>query len=115
MPTVNFVNEKTEIEVPAGANLRAEARKAGIELYPGIHRIANCRGFGQCGSCRVLITKGMEATGKKSLIERLRLGLSMAYIGNEDTMRLACQTCVEGDIDVVTKPPMNLFGDNFFS
>jgi ferredoxin len=115
MPTVSFVNEKTQIEVPNGANLRAEARKAGVQLYPGVHRFANCRGFGQCGSCLVLVTKGMESTGGKPLIERLRLGLSMAYIGNEDTMRLACQTRVEGDIEVVTKPPLNLFGESFFS
>jgi ferredoxin len=115
MPTVNFVNEKTQIEVPQGSNLRAEARKAGVQLYPGLNKVFNCHGFGQCGSCRVLVTKGMESTGKKSLIERFRLGLSMAYIGNEDTMRLACQTRVEGDIEVVTQPPLNLFGESFFS
>ena len=44
-----------------------------------------------------------------------RLAVSLAYIGNEQTMRLACQTRVNGDITVVTKPPLNLFGDNFFS
>ena len=38
-----------------------------------------------------------------------------AYIGNEDTMRLACCTRVEGDMTVETKPPMNLTGENFFS
>ena len=40
---------------------------------------------------------------------------AMAYVGNEDTMRLSCKTEVYGDIDVVTRPPMNLFGENFFS
>src|SRR5262249_26642613 len=35
MPKVVFVNEKQELDVPAGANLRQEARKAGLELYPG--------------------------------------------------------------------------------
>jgi hypothetical protein len=39
----------------------------------------------------------------------------MSYIGNEDTMRLACQTLVYGDMEVETGPPLNLFGDNFFS
>jgi hypothetical protein len=39
----------------------------------------------------------------------------MAYIGNEDTMRLACCVSVEGDIEVETGPELNLFGDNFFS
>jgi hypothetical protein len=32
MPKVKFIKEKTEIEVPDGANLRAEARKAGIQV-----------------------------------------------------------------------------------
>jgi ferredoxin len=41
--------------------------------------------------------------------------MSMAYIGNENTMRLACQTRVNGDMEVQTKPPLNLYGDNFFS
>ena len=40
---------------------------------------------------------------------------SIAYIGNEDTMRLACRTEVHGEMDVVTTPPLNLFGENFFS
>ena len=115
MPTITFTNEKKEIQVPDGANLRSEALRAGVSLYPGIHRIANCHGLGSCGSCRVLITKGMENTSRKGLLEAGRLGVSLAYIGNESTMRLACQTRVHGDITVTTRPPLNLFGDNFFS
>src|SRR5207249_2336358 len=33
MPKVTFVNEKKEIEVPAGSNLREEAAKAAISVY----------------------------------------------------------------------------------
>jgi ferredoxin len=43
------------------------------------------------------------------------MAVSLAYIGNESTMRLACQTKVKGDITVTTCPPLNLFGENFFS
>ena len=32
-----------------------------------------------------------------------------------DTMRLACCTTVNGDIEVETGPEINLFGENFFS
>jgi len=115
MPTITFTNEKKEIQVPEGANLRKEALRAGVALYPGIHKVANCHGFGTCGSCRVLITKGMENTSRKGVLEAARLGVSLAYIGNEDTMRLACQTKVKGDITVTTCPALNLFGENFFS
>jgi len=39
MPKVKFIKEKTEIEVPEGANLRAEAVKAGIQVYPGVKQV----------------------------------------------------------------------------
>lgn len=115
MPTITFTSEKKEIQVPAGANLRAEALRAGVQLYPGVHKVLNCHGLGQCGSCRVLITKGMENASRKGFMESARLAVSLAYIGNEQTMRLACQTRVNGDITVETQPPLNLFGENFFS
>ncbi|MBX3411106.1 MAG: (2Fe-2S)-binding protein [Pirellulales bacterium] len=115
MPVINFVNEKKQIEVPEGTNLRRAALDAGVQLYPFPHNYLNCHGFAQCGSCRVLVTKGMENTSDKGMFEKARLALSFAYIGNEETMRLSCQTKVEGDIDVVTTPPMNLYGENFFS
>jgi len=115
MPIVNFVNEKKQIEVPAGANLRKEAIKAGVNLYPHIHKFLNCHGLSQCAACRVLITKGLDNASPMGMIEKMRLNVSMAYIGNEGNMRLSCQTQVQGDMDVVTKPPLNLFGENFFS
>ena len=92
-----------------------EALAAGVSLYPGVHKVLNCHGMGSCGSCRVLITKGMENTSPRGLLEKARMGVSMAYIGNEETMRLACQTRVNGDITVTTCPPTNLYGENFFS
>lgn len=115
MPTITFASEKKEIQVPEGANLRKEALRAGVALYPGINKIANCHGFGTCGTCRVLVTEGMENTSPMGFLEKARLGVSLAYIGNEETMRLACQTRVNGDITVTTCPPANLYGENFFS
>jgi ferredoxin len=116
MPIVSFVNENKEIQVPEGANLRKEAMRAGIQVYAGIHELAHCPGWGFCGTCRVLITKGIENAGPMGLRERVRLKkMSMAYVGHEDTMRLACQTRVFGDMTVETRPPLNLYGENFFS
>ena len=115
MPIINFVNEKKQIQVPEGANLRKEALKAGVQVYKGIHKVLHCPGIAQCGTCGVLITKGMENTNARTMLERLRMKFSFAYIGNEETMRLSCQTQVNGDVDVVTTPDMNLYGENFFS
>jgi len=136
MPVIKFVKEKKEIEVPAGANLRAEAVKAGVNLNcilsgvsegidKSIHSIskyANCHGWGLCGTCRVKITDGMENTNPMTMAEKAKKYIpvpdplpALAFIGNEDTMRLACKTKVNGDIEVETCPPVDLFGENFFS
>lgn len=115
MAIIKFVNEKKEIQVPNGSNLRREAMRAGVAVYSGINKVAHCPGLGTCGSCRVLINKGMDNTSPMGLLEKARLKVSMAYIGNEDKMRLACQTEVNGDIEVTTTPGLNWFGENFFS
>ena len=93
---------------PQGANLRKEAIKAGINVHQGvngfgaaINKFVNCHGLGQCGTCRVKITKGMENASPMGMMEKARFYNPlpdpipcMAFIGNEDTMRLACQTLV---------------------
>jgi ferredoxin len=118
MPKVVFVSEKKEIDVPAGSNLRDEARKAGIAVYAGMDRYLNCRGLGLCGTCRVLVKKGMENLSPKTVMERLNLNahpLTMfARIGHEEEMRLACQVRVNGDCAVETTPAMNWSGENFW-
>ncbi len=114
MPKVTFVNEKKEIEVPEGANLRKEALKAGIPVYRGLARFLNCHGLGQCGTCWILVKKGMENLSPRGRWERFRLALSMATIGQEDEIRLACQTNVHGDCSVETKTSFNMYGENFW-
>ncbi len=143
MPTIKFVKENKEISVPAGANLRSEAVKAGINLNCAISGIsegidnavskvtkyANCSFLslgilrGMCGTCRVRVTKGMENTNDMTVREKMKFKYMpipdplpcLAFVGNEDTMRLACMTQVNGDIEVESSPALNLFGENFFS
>jgi ferredoxin len=118
MPKVVFVNEKKEIEVPAGANLRLEAIKAGIPVYGGLDRYLNCRGNGLCGTCRVLVKKGMENLSPRTILERINRNLhplGMFYaIGREDELRLSCQVQVNGDCTVETRPAFNWSGENFW-
>jgi ferredoxin len=114
MPKVVFVNEKKEIEVPAGANLREEARKAGIQVYKGLARYLNCLGHGTCGTCRVLVKKGGDNLSPKGRLERFTLGRMLATIGHEDEMRLACRVQVLGDCSIETQPSFNWSGENFW-
>ncbi len=136
MPVIKFLKEKKEIEVPVGANLRTEAIKAGVnvncalsgisegidDFVHSVSGVLNCHGFGLCGTCRVNVTQGMENTNKLTLAETAKKWVpvpdpipSLAFIGNEETMRLACKTIVQGDIEVETCPELDLFGENFFS
>ncbi len=120
MPKVTFVNEKKTIEVPDGANLRKEALKAGIPLYPGVHENwwANCHGLGTCASCRVQITKGIENVNNQGFMEKMRLIAGpitfFARLGHEQDLRLACKTNVHGDIEVQTQPAVNWHGEKFW-
>jgi ferredoxin len=70
--------------------------------------------------------KGMENTNPMTVREKVKFKTPiptpipdplpcLAYIGSEETMRLACMTRVEGDVEVETGPPIDLFGENFFS
>ena len=128
MPKVTFVNEKNEkqeIDVPQGANLRKEAQKAGIALHGAalsllnpVANIVNCRGNGLCGTCRVLVKKGMENLSPKGVMEKLHLAAHpesmLVSIGNEAEIRLSCQCTVNGDCTVELHPSMNWSGENFW-
>jgi ferredoxin len=114
MPKVTIANEKKEIEVPQGANLRDALRKEGVEVYNGISKYLNCFGHGSCGTCRLLVKKGMENLSPKGFMERFTLKRMLSAIGHEDEMRLACQCAVNGDITVEVRPAMNLSGEVFW-
>jgi ferredoxin len=118
MPKVTFVNEKKEIEVPEGGNLRKEARQAGIEIHGCIESVLNCQGNGLCGTCRVLVKKGTENLSGKTLIEKLNLNFHpvtmLACLGHEQEMRLSCQVRVQGDCTIETHPAFNWSGENFW-
>jgi 2Fe-2S ferredoxin len=118
MPKVEFINAKKVVEVPVGANLRQEAIKAGVPIYKGLHRYVNCMGNGLCGTCKVLVKKGMENLSRKGLLERFTLATSpttsMGIVGHEDEMRLSCQVKINGDCAVETTPAFNWSGENFW-
>jgi len=75
-------------------------------------------GFGLCGTCRVLVKKGMENLNKKTLMEKINLNAHpltmLAMLGHEEEMRLACQVQVNGDCTIETTPAFNWSGENFW-
>jgi len=111
MPKIKFVKENKEVEVSQGKNLREAALEAGVEVYRKRHKFINCKAKGVCCTCRMLVVSGTAGNcSPMTPVEKFRLGLSWVYIGFEDQMRLSCQAKVEGDIQVITVPPLNLSG-----
>jgi ferredoxin len=108
MPKLTITNEKMEIEVAAGANLREEAMKAGAEVYAGINRYVNCFGHGSCGTCKVIVKKGMENLSPKTTLEKLTLWRMLSNIGHENEARLSCQCQVTGDCTIELRPAVPL-------
>ena len=104
MPIVKILNQNKELEVAEGTNLRKEVLRAGIDLYPGIHRFLNCRGLALCGKCAVEVKAGNENCSPPAFREKLRLLMSYLPIGRKGEIRLACQTRVGGDIQIETMP-----------
>ena len=120
MPKVKFVNEKVTVEASEGEDLRSIARRNGVQIYSGPHKILNCMGFGQCCSCNVVIATGKENVTKKGMRERLWKWLNpllflKIFSNPAKEVRLACQTRIKGDVEVETHPAINWHGEKFWN
>ena len=94
MPKVTFEKERIQVLVPMHANLRELAVANGIGVYVGLAKVANCRGNGRCGTCRVEIS----GSGIKP-----RNAIEDAKLKDVPNLRLACQIEVLGDLTVKTQ------------
>jgi ferredoxin len=95
---IKFVKEGKEVVAASGANLRFKAMENGVDLYTFTGKMMNCGGYGQCGTCVVEITEGMENLSPRTEVEERKLKKRSA------NCRLACQVLVNGPVTVVTKP-----------
>lgn len=98
MPNIKFEKENREVVAADNANLRLKAMENGIDIYKFYGKMMNCGGYGQCGTCIVEITEGMENLSPRTEVEDRKLKKK------PKNYRLSCQTLVNGPISVVTKP-----------
>jgi ferredoxin len=98
MASIKFVKEDKIVFAADGANLRQKALENDIDIYKLVGKLTNCGGYGQCGTCIVQIDEGMENLSERTNAENRKLKRK------PDNYRLACQTLVNGDIAVTTKP-----------
>jgi len=91
MPTVEFLPSEVTVELPAGTDLLAAARKAGLDIE------SPCGGQGRCGKCVVRVVSGEADFGTRSILP--------ASAGDE-TYVLACRTRVaQTPLTVEILPP----------
>ncbi len=98
MGNINFVKENKLVIAADGANLREKAIQNNIDIYTFKGKLMNCGGYGQCGTCIVEITEGIENLSPRTDFE------SRCLKKKPDSYRLACQTLVNGSVSVKTKP-----------
>ena len=87
--TVFFDTASVSVQVKTGTLLSDAAQRAGLDLNQP------CGGQGRCGRCALLITEG--TVRRRSTIRLSEEDLDKGYA-------LACQSVVEGDIQVAVPP-----------
>ena len=92
MPKITFEKERIQVIVPMHANLREVAIANNIPIYSGFAKVANCKGNGRCGTCRV------EVDGPA----KPRNAIEEAKLKDVPYVRLACQFEIQGDLTVRT-------------
>ncbi|CAB1108615.1 unnamed protein product [Ectocarpus sp. CCAP 1310/34] len=86
------------LEAKTGDNLRKTLLAGKVEVYDMVGKMTNCNGGGQCGTCVVEIVEA-EGWDPRSEWEAGKLK------GRPESQRLSCQTIIQGDATIVTKPP----------
>ncbi len=76
-------------------NLRSVLIADKVPLYSGFAKVTNCGGVGQCGTCIVKITEGLENLSARSVVA------DQTFKGKPAEARLACQCLVTGDVSLV--------------
>jgi ferredoxin len=99
VPTISFVRENIQVEVPTGDSVRYPALENDVPVYCGIFKFGNCHGNGLCGTDRVAVSPSTN-TNPLTFAEKLWL---RGDLKKNPNMRLACQVEVLGDVSVDTQ------------
>ncbi|MFK8184639.1 MAG: 2Fe-2S iron-sulfur cluster-binding protein [Phormidesmis sp.] len=98
MARIKFVKEDKEVDASLGSNLRFKAQENNIDIYTLVGKLTQCGGYGQCGTCVVDILEGGQNLSPRTAVEEKMLRK------RPSSCRLACQTMIQGDVSVETKP-----------
>jgi ferredoxin len=99
VPTITFVRENIQVEVPEGDHVRYPALENDVPVYCGLWKFANCHGNGLCGTDRVAVAP-TNNTNPLTFMEKFWLRKDLKKNPN---MRLSCQVEVYGNVTVDTQ------------
>jgi ferredoxin len=99
VPTITFVRENKQVEVPEGDSVRYPALENDVPVYCGMWKFANCHGNGLCGTDRVIVSPSSN-TNPLTPLEKFWLRNDLKKTPN---IRLSCQVQVFGDVNVDTR------------
>ncbi|CAM9934293.1 unnamed protein product [Ectocarpus sp. 6 AP-2014] len=85
------------LKAKTGDNLRKTLLAGKVEVYDMVGKMTNCNGGGQCGTCVVQVVEAKEWDPRVQPI--------LGTAGRPESQRLSCQTVIQGDATIVTKPP----------
>lgn len=104
MHKITFDREKLTHEVTPGANLREVMLDIDVSPYKGAAKILNCRGRGDCKTCKVRISPDAHVSPRTHAELARDLNRVMQMIDHRELhgLRLACQVRVRGDVHVDT-------------
>jgi ferredoxin len=99
VPTITFVRENKQVEIPEGDHIRYPALENDVQVYCGLWKYANCHGNGLCGTDRVAVSPSTN-TNELTFQEKFWLRKDLK---KNPHIRLACQVQVFGDVSVDTQ------------
>lgn len=99
MPTVTYVRENVQVEVPEGDTIRYPALENDVNIYCHVTKFVNCHGNGLCGTDRVAVSP-TKHTNPLSFMEKFWL---RGPLKKNPNLRLACQVRVYNDVTVETQ------------
>lgn len=104
MPKVTFTKEKRTLALAPGANLREAMLQAEITPYAGGAKLLNCRGRGECKTCKVKVAPDGNVSPRTAHETPRARGRILQMIDHRELIgwRLSCQVKVYGDISVTT-------------
>ncbi|MCG8608036.1 hypothetical protein MJD09_24010 [bacterium] len=99
MPSIQFEEANVTVDAEQGKDIRKIAHKNKVSVYGGVNKFINCRGFGLCGTDRIVVDP-KDCVSPPTWKEKL-------HFGDKPAMRLACQAKLLEDAKVSIVPALD--------